>query len=161
MTMIMADVVAARLAGMPDPRQSMADSCKAVAEDLASRRARVRVFYGDLLTGEAWPEEYGVTGELYMVRPAREAAPYVCINGAALSRNVVAMRTRDRWVFLHPDFTPGKWEAREGADAEGYGATVMHNGTTYAHTRTIEQARRLRDFMSGARMTKGGRAPKE
>lgn len=156
-----ADVMSARLEGKPDPVKEQQRLAMACAYNAAQSRSWVRIFYGDPMTGQAWPEEHGIVGRAYLARDGKTP----CMNGMAMFEgSIVAILNspRDGWRYWykHPDFTPGVWSATDGSPEPGYAAQVSHNGQLYANCRNIEEARRLRDFMVGRRMTKGGKAPK-
>lgn len=157
-----ADVMAARLRGDPDPVKEQQQRAKSGACNAAQVRAWIRVFYGNPMTGEAWPEEYGVTGRAY---PGYDGIT-PCMNGARINTSAVVAiicSQKNGWTrfYKHPDFTPGVWSATEDSTEPGYAAQVFHNGQLYANCKSLDQARRLADFMAGRRMTKGGRAAKD
>jgi hypothetical protein len=119
----------------------------------AGRYVRLRLWYGDTTTGEAWEDEYhtmGYIGRSTGVQPI----PLLIENKrslggqAILDSSIVAITLAKGGAFLykHPTFTPGIWES--------HGCTVTHNGTVYANCKSDAQAKRLADFMSGRRNNK-------
>ena len=137
------------------------DTCSAEQKNAIvfahSTGARVRVFIGDTATGEAWPDEYGVTGTI-----GRSMGPCkipLLISGARsmggaglLSDCIVAMfDTRTgRAIYKHPLFNPGVW-AVVPADIPDYYESVTHNGTIHARFKKPGQGARYCAFMRGER----------
>jgi len=123
-------------------------------DNLISSRSRVRVFLGNTETGDAWPEEYDVTGCI-----GRSAGPQKVPLLVHSSRSfggrflldhcvVGVVRTDGYWLYQHPRFSVGKWE--HGADE----TEVLHNGIVHARFQTRGQAENYIKFMKGERFRK-------
>lgn len=125
----------------------------------ASRR-RVRVFYGDTETGEAWPEEYDVMGTIgrscgRVKVPLLMASARSTGGGALLDACIVAIiDTKTRaFLYRHPQFDPGEW-AEVAPVSDGYISAAAHNGKLHAQFKTADGARRYIGFMRGERFSK-------
>ncbi len=114
---------------------------------------RLRLWYGDTQTGQAWPEEFETMGYIgrscgrvkipLMIKNSRSAG-----GGGILDHCVVAISAAQggKFLYKHPSFSPGKWEVN--------GTKVLHDGKDYAYCKTVPQAQRLADFMCGKRNSK-------
>jgi len=117
---------------------------------------RIRVWIGDPETGEAWPEEWDVTGRVGRSTGPRPAALLIptasSLGGAALlTRHLVRIdTTAGRTLYQHPTFTAGDWRPALG-EPGGDTWNAMHNGKPWAADLTREQAYRLCAFMRGDR----------
>lgn len=123
--------------------------------------ARVRLFYGDPDTGEAWPGENDVCGYVRWsagIRPCPLLVPTVrSVGGSAiLTKNVVAVMTSPgHSLYAHPRFNTGSWHACEAERrTDDLRWEVLHNGSVHARFKTRQQAQRYRLFMAGLRMAK-------
>jgi hypothetical protein len=124
--------------------------------------ARVRLFYGDTGTGEAWAEEHDVTGTIgRSMGPVR--APLLIANrrsmgGPALLDHciVAVIRTDGAALYKHPTFTPGEWTTRPGEYPDTGAACfeALRNGELYARSATEDRAKRFAAFMAGKRFSK-------
>jgi len=153
-----------------------------VAEALYSaytRGRRVRIWYGDTETGRAWLEELDVVGTVHVSTGPRHI-PILLANrrsaggGAILDHCIVKIvdAHNKRTLYEHPTFSTGIFlggpssggyltPAVEGLPAE-YTTSVWHRfaDTDYenvANFRSLAAAQRYIDFMTGKRMTTGGR----
>lgn len=122
-------------------------------ERIRNKGWRIRLWYGDPADGVVWAEENDMCG--YVGRSTGREPCYILIHnkrssggGAILTDNIVRIdRTSDgRILYKHPTFDVGVWGQRY--------ASVYHNGTIYAQCSNEERARRLIQFMQGARYTK-------
>lgn len=136
-------------------------------QDLINRlyenKRRVRIFYGDPVTGESWNEEYDVVGHVgkstgekpcaLMIHNARSMG-----GGALLTACIIKVIDIDsrRVLYEHPRFTTSFARAVVmcPSDVPGYGASVTIDGNVQARFRTPAQAGRYIEYMTGKRFTK-------
>lgn len=132
---------------------------------------RVRLFYGDTATGEAWPEEWDVLGTIgrstgvfkipLLIHSKRSYG-----GGAVSDRTVVAVYGTDGTVYYkHPKFNPGVFEIKvdEERSTDQYGGQlarpsymVLHKGRVHARGFASEKAAdNYAQFMVGRRFSKG------
>lgn len=126
--------------------------CKAL-DRMLKNRARIRVFYGDPKTGNAWAEENNTIG--YVGRTTGSVKTPLLLHDSRSSggsiilvSSIVAITRSDggSFVYKHPNFTTGDWIAAD--------YNVYHNGELYARCDTLDKAKRLALFMSGKRNSK-------
>lgn len=135
---------------------------------------RVRLFYGDRVTGRDWGEENDVTGTvsastgwfkcLIIIANARSSGGLAILTGC-----IVRMLVDGREVYRHPTYTApnyriGSPPPRIGnvdMAADGYAAGVdaswgenLTDWSNVANFKTWAQAQRWIDFMRGRRMTR-------
>lgn len=139
---------------------------KTLRENYTNTGQRVRIFYGDFVTGKDWGDDYGTTGYLYSIR-----------NGEAIgifynrrsnygknvnSKNVVKLMIGGRVCWQHPNYHLPKYTIKNPpykigkvimAD-EGYTHGVYADGQNVANFKSLKKAERFVDFMTGKRMTK-------
>lgn len=120
---------------------------------------RVRVFFGDPTTGEAWAEENDVAG--YIGRSTGSIKiPLLVHNGrsmgggALLSNCIVGIKSKWGWRYRHPNFTAGRWTVLADNTHPEYSAAAWHNGQLHARFKTLKQAERYAAFMQGERLCK-------
>lgn len=134
-----------------------------------STGARVRVWYGDTVTGEAWPEEYDVTGYVsnsmgpvkipLLVHSKRSLG-----GGGMLDHCIVRIDTTDgQTLYRHPSFNTGDWCAMSATGYEGraieahghrYDVVVLRNNKLHARFTTEKKALNYIAFMRGDRYSK-------
>lgn len=121
---------------------------------------RVRVFMGDVKTGEVWPDEWGTMGKVgASCGPCR--VPLLVSNarsmggGSILTGCIVGLTRIDsgrvEMIYRHPSFNPGEWSARECVDISGYMSEALHNGKVHARFKQKERASVYCAFMRGER----------
>lgn len=126
---------------------------------------RIRVFCGNVETGEAWEEEHDIMGTVgrstgrfkvpLLIASSRSSGGH-----AILDHCIVAIqRGPGNYVYRHPSFTLGKWEVKArpvGADGQTSDHwAVLHNGQFWGSCGNQHgKAVRLRDFMAGQRWSK-------
>lgn len=142
-------------------------------ETSRERRQRIRLFYGNTETGEAWPEENDVIGYIgrsngvvkipIILHNSRSmGGPGVldhCIVGIGTITDQGWRGSRFRMVYRHQKFHTGEWEAKaEPTDLHPIRWVVRRNGETHAvfHKanckRPYERALNYIEFMRGERM---------
>lgn len=135
--------------------QDCPEKLRNVIAALSMTRERVRVFYGDVKTGEAWAEEHDVCGIIgRSMGPCK--VPLLVARcdtggGALLDGCIVAIRTKNGFCYRVDGFNVGAW-AVVPADVPGYVETVTHNGSTHARFKKAGQGTRYCAFMRGERM---------
>lgn len=116
-------------------------------------RRRVRVWYGDVLTGRSWDEENDVCG--YVGKSNGIVKVPLLINnsssmggGVILTEHIVKIvDTQSKFVYYqHENFSQSNFTEQ--------GCEVLKDGATYAVCENETQVRNLRDFMNGDRMCK-------
>lgn len=132
---------------------------------------RARIFYGDRETGQDWHEEFGTIG--YIGRSTGyQPIPLLihnsrCLGGPAiLVANIVKLVAirKQEILWIHPKYHCDWFFAVEevAPDDPTYTAVVYQQpkdsparlATVYARCKTLEEARRLADFMAGKRNSK-------
>jgi len=130
------------------------EEVRRIIDGLVNSRSRVRIFLGNTETGDAWPEEYDVTGRIGRSTGPQKIPLVVHSSrsyggGALLDHCVVGIvRTDGYWLYKHPRFNVGAWE--HGADE----TEVLHNGIVHARFKTYAQASNYIKFMKGQRFHK-------
>lgn len=122
---------------------------------------RVRLFYGDVKTGEAWTEENDVAGTVGR-STGRVKIPLLIANANSsggpgiLDHCIVAIMTGPgRFIYRHPQFNVGTWELRRSDWADDPRPFLIHhNGQSHAAFTKEAAALRYLAFMRGERMGK-------
>lgn len=139
------------------------DKVKAALATAYSNRDRVRVWYGDSVTGRAWLEENDVLG--YIGRSTGKIkAPLLIANkssmggGALLDHCIVRIdTTKGRTLYKHPNFQSGTEGSKiiRGSRNPGFPFAVQNpEGDNYACFSTEEKAKNWLAFMRGERYQK-------
>lgn len=131
--------------------QSVPLNLQNLITNLNKTRARVRVWYGDINTGTAWPEEFEVLG--YIGRSTGQHKIPLLVNnarsyggGALLVSSIVRIDTTcGRVLYKHPTF-------EHGITLEGL--NVYAHGALHARCKTESQAAKLAAFLIGERYSK-------
>lgn len=122
-------------------------------ESAYNRGLRVRVWYGDVSTGVAWPEEHDVTGKIgrstgtnkipLLINNARSFG-----GGALLIGSIVRIDciSTGRKLYKHETFSSGEWKAE--------GNSAYHNGELHAVLKSEKAAVNFCLFMIGSRYRK-------
>lgn len=128
--------------------------CK-VLEAAHNSGTKIRIFYGDVVTGAAWPEENDVKGTIgnstgpqkvpLLIESARS------MGGMPIMNCVVAIRSHTEWLYKHPVFTVGKWVYQADDDGKIW---VYFNGEKHASFDNIRKATNYIAFMHGDRWMK-------
>lgn len=122
--------------------------------------ARVRVWYGDTITGEAWLEEYEVTGKIgrssgevkipLLIKNSRSLGGGALLDSAIVRIDNIATR---RTLYKHPQFSTGDL-VKCAPTSEDFLEAVSKDGETVAQFSKPGQAARYIDFMTGKRYAK-------
>lgn len=136
-----------------------ADTLQAVEDVLEQVREsgeRVRIFYGSPMFGTAWPEENEMIGTISrstgdqkvpLLLPRKDS-----LGGSSILEHcIVAIKTRDRWLYKHPKFETGEFEYRMQYTLLEHFHWVFFNGQKHARFETREAAERYCKFMTGER----------
>lgn len=129
-----------------------------------TRQVRVRIFYGDTKTGEAWSEENDVTGRIGRSTGSVKV-PLIINNRRSmggpqiLDHCIVGIVFRDRsnclqWLYRHPTFNPGNWTYHSEDVHTGEKAHVCRDGKLHARFDNFKRAFHYYQFMMGERMGK-------
>lgn len=142
--------------------QDTPQAVKAALLDAKDTGARVRIFYGDPVTGRDWGQEHDVTGTV-----SRSTGWFKCLilvansrsdgGPAILTGNIVRLYVSGREVYRQPTYHQPTYTAEHtGAAmrAEGYTTAVMADDEEVANFRTSRAAHRWTAFMTGQRMSK-------
>lgn len=125
------------------------------------RGDRIRLWYGDTDTGEAWPEEHDVIG--YVGRSTGREPVFILVHNsrstggpAILTSSVVRidLTSDGHTLYQHPHFTPGKWTYHCDASEEPFYWNVYHNGELHVRFEKAVDARHYVRFMKGERYKK-------
>jgi hypothetical protein len=132
---------------------------RAILDTAMNTGQRLRLFYGDTVTGMSWLEEFDVCGTIG--RSMGEIKiPLLIANARAhggpgiLDRCIVAIADAPgHFVYKHPGFNTGEWTAGKAHDA-GYVEAAYCNGELHAQFKKQGQASRYIAFMKGERFSK-------
>ena len=135
------------------------------------RKVRVRIWYGKIETGHAWLEEHDVTGRIGISMgpicvPLLLSSNRSIGGGAILDHCIVKIQeTRSKRVlYEHSTFGRGHFRIGGEPECDRVPVPVYHYHTgddkgwqNVANFKTWDRAVRWVDFMTGNRMTTGGR----
>lgn len=137
-----------------------APAVRAAIQAAFDGRKRLRIWYGDIQTGKAWPSEYDVTGRIgrstgrfrvpLLIRTARSLG-----GGAILDHCIIRvddMRTRTS-LYRHANFDAGCWRHVPGLHPHHPFEVALDDGLV-AQFRRKEQAIHYIAFMKGERYAK-------
>jgi hypothetical protein len=131
-----------------------------ILEQARESRSRLRIWYGDVKTGQAWDEEHDVV--CYIGRSTGEKPIPLSIynerslgGGGILDHCIIRIdRIKDRrTLYIHPNFNAGSWTI-EKSDLPGYTENALKDGEIIARLKKNGQAQRYIDFMTGKRYSK-------
>lgn len=112
---------------------------------------RIRVWYGDTMTGASWGDEYDIIGTIGRSTGINKI-PLLIANkrslggGAILTSRIIRIDTTDGGkLYRHPSFHHGFTQD---------GNNVLKWGELYANCKDEKQAAKLVGFMSGERYSK-------
>ena len=147
------------------------DTPQAVKDALLNAKSsgqRVRLFYGDRVTGRDWGEENDVTGTvsastgwfkcLIILANARSHG-----GPAILTANIVRMLVNGREVYRHPKYHSPNYRITQPLEGQPADLPVcvdaskddfLRDWENVANFKTLAQAQRWIDFMRGRRMGK-------
>ncbi len=125
---------------------------KDALQRLNGNRARVRLFYGDTVTGRSWMDEWMVMG--HVGNTTGDRSPILVHNsrslggGALLDHCIIGIRSKGGWIYKHPLFhTPEM-------TTDGLKVFVdQHKGYTRGF-KTVEARDRWLQWMRGERVGK-------
>lgn len=122
--------------------------------------ARVRVWYGDTVTGEAWLEEYDVSGKIgksagevkipLLIKNSRAFGGCGLLDSSIVRIDNISSRST---IYKHPTFSTGDLVECVPTSAE-YLEAVSKNGETVAQFKKLGQAAKWIGFMTGKRYAK-------
>lgn len=119
---------------------------------LHSSGERVRVWFGDIETGKAWPEEFDVTGFIGKSTGIKPIALLInnsrSYGGDALLDHCIVRIDRidgKRTIYQHENFDHGVTVS---------GSEVLVFGVVHANCTSNDKAQRLADFLTGKRYSK-------
>ena len=132
-------------------QETSADVSQALI-DIQGSGQKVRLFYGDPVSGKAWPEVTEVFGR---IGADEEQAPvFIDQGGQIRDSSIVGILGRaGKWLYRHPKLDLGAWEIIESPD-EDYLDAVTYNGQVIELFKKAGQSRRFKDYMTGRRATR-------
>lgn len=123
------------------------------------RQRRIRVFYGNSITGKDWCEENDVIG--YVGRSTGSIKiPLLIKNinssggGGILDHCIVKITEDKKVLYQHPNYHIGELEVTEVPEhlkLQGYTHSVKRDGITIANFKTEKKARNYIAFLKGER----------
>lgn len=135
------------------------EAVRRVLREACGTDRRLRLFYGDPGTGEAWADENDVIGTIGRSMGPMKAALLIENRrshggGAILDGSIVAIKSSpSTFLYRHPTFSVGDWaEVEPGLD--GYLSAASHNGDLVARFRKADGATKYIAFMKGERFSK-------
>lgn len=140
-----------------------------VLETARANGSRVRLFFGNLETGQDWLEENDVCGTIgRSMGPLK--VPLLIANhrsmggGAILTDSIVRILVHGRETYRHPKYQPPTFTITPIGETETCGGTLLKqdgythgvdaNGERHANFKSLAKAVRWVKFMRGERMTK-------
>jgi len=132
---------------------------RAILDTAMNTGLRLRLFYGDTITGMSWFDENDMCGTI-----GRSSGPIkiplIIANSRStggpgiLDRCIVAIADAPgRFVYRHPSFNAGEWTTGK-AQSAGYIEAAYCNGELHAQFKKQGQASRYIAFMKGERFSK-------
>lgn len=131
-----------------------------ILERMLEEGKRLRLFYGDAKTGEAWPEEFDVVGKLGRTGGAIKIPILLrtrisTAGGGILDHCIVGIKVIGKgFIYKHPKFNAGKFEILECCKELDFSHAVMRNNQLHAKFKSYIQALKYVQFMTGERDTK-------
>ena len=132
--------------------QDTPDAVKRVLENAMHSRRRLRLFYGDAVTGKDWGEEYDVLG--YIGRSGGNVKIPLLVNNrrslggpAILDHCIVKIMDGRRTLYEHPHYDAGHYEINDDHE-------VARDGETVARFKSHKQAANYVAYMLGQRSRK-------
>jgi hypothetical protein len=127
--------------------------------ELNGSKERIRIFYGDTMTGRAWPEEFDVIGSIG--NSTGSAKIPLLINNrrsyggpGLLDHCIVAIYSINRGLIYSVNgFNVGQFELKN-SDLAGYETDVLHDGVIHARFKAKVKAGNFIKFMTGERFRK-------
>lgn len=130
------------------------DDVAAIINRVHEAGTRVRIFYGDLATGHAAPEENDVVGTIGASTGSQKVPLLIASahskGGVPLFGHIVAIKTHEEYIYRHPNFSYGLWSHK----ADDGKIWVYFNNAKFAPFDNIRQAEKYIAFMQGMRWTK-------
>lgn len=120
-------------------------------------KQRVRLFYGDVISGRCWLEEHDVLGYIQRSTGPKHI-PILVYNsrstggGAVLDHCIVRIQFGLKEEYSHPNFHIGRIFINTAADCELW--EVLINGSLHSRHRTYDGAVKYTQFLTGERLTK-------
>jgi hypothetical protein len=119
---------------------------------------RLRIFYGDPVTGRDWLEEHGVTGTIGRSTGQLQIPLIIHSNRShggseILTENILRIMRDGKDIYRHPNYVKPTFEIKPHDD-EFFRQGVYVNGYLHAGFETKRQAQRWIDYMSGKRATR-------
>ena len=118
---------------------------------LSENGKRVRIFYGDTLTGKCWNEEHDVIG--YVGRTTGIHSPILVYNNRSMGGGLISsdhilkiIDMSGRTLYQAEKYNPSVIEAKD--------SQVYIDGELYANCKNDRTALRLAQFMLGSRLAK-------
>mgnify|MGYP005839716663 CR=1 FL=1 len=134
---------------------------KAIEHVFDNRETRIRVWYGDIKTGKAWPEEWdimGYIGRSTADKPENKIFLLVhnrrSLGGPGLLMDSIVRidTTSGRTIYKHPTFSAGEWTIHPSNKTVSF--WVKFNNKRHVRFSTYKAAERYIDFMKGNRYAK-------
>jgi hypothetical protein len=128
------------------------DAVRRTLDRLIGTGTRVRIWCGDTESGVAWSEEYDIIGTIGrsmgpLKTPLLISSRRSMGGSAILTDCIVAIEASPTvTLYRHPRFFAGDWTHS--------GCEVARDGDLYARCKSVDAAKRLRDFMGGRRWAK-------
>ena len=132
---------------------------KTVLQSYLHTDIRIRLFYGDKVTGEDHQEENDVMG--YIGKSTGESPCLLLVNnkrsysgGAILTACIVKITCNGRVLYQHPNYhLKGKFGIKP-SDLPEYAESVYQNNEVWARFKKPGQAARYVEFMEGKQNNK-------
>jgi hypothetical protein len=135
--------------------QGTPEEVKTVLESYLHKDVRVRLFYGNVETGEDYMEEHDITG--YIGRSSGVSPCVILLNnsrstgGLGISTRIIVKITVDnRIVYKNPNYHIPTFSVRD-SNMEGYKEEVLANGNVHTRFRKPGQGQKFVAFLKGER----------
>jgi hypothetical protein len=132
------------------------DAVVRVLESVRQSGRRVRLYYGDVVTGRSWGDEFGMAGTIarsmgpvripILIETARSFG-----GGGLLDACIIKIRDTHKpysILYIHPLFNTPVRELVVPSDLPEYAASVTADGGVEARFRTVRAAQRYIDQLS-------------
>jgi hypothetical protein len=135
-------------------QKSTPDGVIQAIEEARRSRQRVKLYLGDIKTGQCWNESYDTTGTIGLSRGKDARYPLLINNtrshgGGQISTHcIVKMTSNGRTIYQSPKFKQSNFEVRPCNGLPGYTHSLFVDGELYSNHKTERSANLLKNKLS-------------
>jgi hypothetical protein len=134
------------------------EEIKAILERYLHTDKRIRLYYGNIETGQDWEEEFYTQG--YIGKSTGTKPILILVNntrsygGGGILTGCIVKITENGWtIYQHKNYHHKNHEIKP-SDLPEYESMVLSNGEITARFKKTEQSQRFVDFIEGRRNSK-------